>query len=65
MVVEAIGGVELEVEAIGEVRGGGVALDGVEGDGGVGDRDAGGEGGAVEDEFPVLGGGGRLLVTNS
>lgn len=54
MVVEAVGGVELEVEAVGEAGGGGgVALDGVEGDGGIGDGDAGGEGGAVEDEFPA------------
>lgn len=53
MVVEAVGGVELEVEAIGEAGGGGVALDGVEGDGGIGDGDAGGERGAVEDEFPA------------
>lgn len=29
------------------------ALDGVEGDGGVGDREAGGEGGGVEYETPV------------
>lgn len=55
MVVEAVGGVELEVEAIGEAGGGGGggALDGVEGDGGIGDGDAGGERGAVEDEFPA------------
>lgn len=54
MVVKGVGfGQELEEEGGGRGSGRERGLEGVEGDGGVGDREAGGEGGGEEDEVSV------------